>query len=85
MTTCRTLSAAGLMALLPLAILLIGQFARRLLFVIRHGGMDCATCQGSPLAFVIGWGIESLALLLVGWLIHRLRRSLRTDPNTAKK
>lgn len=56
------------LALLPLAL----KWLLRLGFVIQHGGMDCASCQGSPLLFGYYWMIETAilvpGLLLVGWL-----------------
>jgi hypothetical protein len=45
-------------ALLPFSF----QFVRRLGFVLRNGGMDCTTCQASPLLFLINWIIESSIL-----------------------
>ena len=37
----------------------------RIAFLLRHGGMDCSTCDGSPLVFLYQWCIES-AFLIAG-------------------
>ena len=46
----------------------------RIAFVIRHGGMDCHDCQGSPLLFQWHWMLESLLLFpglaVLGLLLH---------------
>ncbi|MFA5590208.1 MAG: hypothetical protein WDA70_05775 [Lysobacteraceae bacterium] len=48
-------------------------------FVIRHGGMDCADCQGSPNVFLWHWLLES-AVLFPGLIsIFLLYASLRTS------
>ena len=57
------------LALAPLAL----KWLLRVGFVVKHGGMDCASCQGSPLLFAWYWLIETAILLpglfLLGWLI----------------
>lgn len=50
--------AITLIALVPLA----SKWLLRIGFVIRHGGMDCASCQGSPLVFLFHWLLESAVL-----------------------
>lgn len=35
----------------------------RIVFVFRHGGMDCASCEGSPMVFLWHWYMESAILL----------------------
>ena len=52
----------------PFAIALTLVSLGRVLFVLRNGGMDCATCQGSPLVFLWQWQIE-LMLLVPGVLL----------------
>jgi hypothetical protein len=64
---------------LPLLGLLSAKWIARVGFVIRHSGMDCASCQGSPLLFLWGWIIDSLVLapglIFVGLLLWgRYRR-----------
>lgn len=62
---------------LGLSLLLLGLLSARWIarvgFVITHGGMDCASCQGSPLLFLWGWIIDTLilapGLILVGLLL----------------
>jgi hypothetical protein len=56
------------------SLVLVAQCIRRIAFIIEHGGMDCATCDGSPVAFLIGWGVELFVLgiaLLLSWLAWR--------------
>jgi hypothetical protein len=47
---------------------------RRMAFIVEHGGMDCDTCDGSPMAFLLGWIFEA-AFLIPGifvcfWLLR---------------
>ncbi|ODU46189.1 hypothetical protein [uncultured Aquimonas sp.] len=57
------------LALVPLAV----KWLLRVGFVVKNGGMDCGSCQGSPLLFGYYWLIETLilmpGLLLLGWLL----------------
>ena len=56
---------------------LVAQSVRRLAFVIKHNGPDCASCVGSPVAFLMAWGTELFVLalaLLVSWLAWRYLR-----------
>ena len=67
-----------LAAFVPIAAVLISQSIRRIAFVLEHGGMDCPTCDASPLAFFLGWATE-LVILLPGlafcwWLWRSMRR-----------
>ncbi|HEX7124249.1 MAG TPA: hypothetical protein VF406_00550 [Thermodesulfobacteriota bacterium] len=47
-------------------------FLARIVFVVRHGGMDCYDCNGSPVAFLIGWIWEQGAVTVPSGLIMRL-------------
>ena len=70
---------------LPLA----WQTSQRIAFMLRHGGMDCASCEASPLAFLIGLVFEQwfflplTAVLLTGarhiWYLRRSEPHLRED------
>jgi len=67
-----------LAAFVPIAAVLISQSIRRIAFVLEYGGMDCPTCDASPLAFLLGWATE-LVILLPGlafcwWLWRTVRR-----------
>jgi len=62
------------LAFAAVSLVLVAQNVRRLTFIIDHGGMDCATCDGSPVAFLIQWGVELVVLgigLLPSWLSLR--------------
>ncbi|MDR1935095.1 MAG: hypothetical protein LBS49_05875 [Candidatus Accumulibacter sp.] len=65
--------ALTVLALLPLAAV----FLFRVGFVLKHGGMDCFTCEGSPLLFLYYWVIESAILFpglaAAGLLWHSAR------------
>ena len=37
---------------------LLLQTGRRVVFMVRHRGMDCASCDGSPMAFLMGMVVE---------------------------
>ena len=52
-----------LAAFVPIAAVLISQSIRRIAFVLEYGGMDCPTCDASPLAFLLGWATELVILL----------------------
>jgi len=67
-----------LAAFVPIAGVLVFQSIRRVAFILEHGGMDCATCDASPLALLLGWATE-LVVLLPGlafswWLWRSVRR-----------
>lgn len=58
---------------------LLAQTVARIRFILRHGGMDCFDCEGSPLAFLMGMVLEQWAFLplsAVVWagLAHILRQ-----------
>lgn len=56
------------------SLVIIAQTLRRMAFIVQHGGMDCATCDGSPVAFLIGWSVELFVLaiaLRLSWLAWR--------------
>lgn len=78
--TWRWFRGVALAALAPLISALSIQSGRRIAFIFEHGGMDCGTCYGSPLAFLLGWIIE-IALLIPGvflwiWLLRGRRQDL---------
>jgi hypothetical protein len=52
----RLSSWVGLAALVPLIAILLVQTGFRTAFIVEHGGTDCGTCDGSPMAFLLGWG-----------------------------
>ncbi len=67
----------ALAGFVPLIGFLLFQTGTRLNFILEHGGMDCPSCNASPMAFVLGW-ITELSLLVPGvvlclWLIRRAR------------
>jgi hypothetical protein len=68
----------ALVPLVPLIGLLLVQSGRSVAFILEHRGLDCATCNASPIAFVLHWGIEIILLvpgaLLCILLVRRLRR-----------
>lgn len=70
-------AAVALVLLSPLASLLLVQLVRRLGFIIRHGGMDCATCDGSPMAFLVAMVFEMGMMAAVGGSMFMLWRVLR--------
>lgn len=55
--------AATLLCFLSFAGVLLFRSVARIAFVLPHGGMDCASCQGSPLVFLWQWQVELLLLL----------------------
>ena len=57
-------SAALSLTAIPFLVVLFA-WLYRFAFFVKHGGMDCYTCEGSPLVFLYQWGIES-ALLVAG-------------------
>lgn len=58
----RTLALLA-MALTTIALLPVAfQWMRRVAFVVKYGGMDCYTCQSSPMPFLFHWCIESAVL-----------------------
>lgn len=71
LTSLRALKPAMVLVTLALAPLVL-KWLLRVGFVVKHGGMDCSSCQGSPLLFGYYWSVETLillpGLLLVGWL-----------------
>jgi hypothetical protein len=50
----RLSSWGGLAALVPLIAILLVQTGFRTAFIVEHGGTDCGTCDGSPMAFLLG-------------------------------
>lgn len=54
--------SVSLLCFVPFAAVLLFVSLGRIVFLLRHGGMDCATCQGSPLLFLWHWHIELLLL-----------------------
>ena len=71
LTSLRALKPAMVLVTLALAPLVL-KWLLRVGFVVKHGGMDCGSCQGSPLLLGYYWSVETLillpGLLLVGWL-----------------
>ena len=67
----------SLICFAPFALALAFVSAGRILFVLRNGGMDCSTCQGSPLVFLWHWQIELLlfvpGVLLAFWFWYATR------------
>ncbi|MBL8517379.1 MAG: hypothetical protein JNM76_10480 [Betaproteobacteria bacterium] len=63
----------ALLALSPVFLVLLGQGVDRIAFIAAHGAMDCFDCNGSPMAFLIGWVMETVLLVpaatLVVWLV----------------
>lgn len=70
-------AGAALVLLSPLALLLLVRLVRRLGFIIRHGGMDCATCDGAPMAFLVAMVFEMGMMAAVGGSMFMLWRVLR--------
>ena len=71
--------------LVPFVALFGFQQLRRLFFFAKHGGMDCATCNGSPTAFLIGWVLETVVLAFLLFLfvpLVRAARKHRANPAT---
>lgn len=67
------LSAIVLAPLLWMLLLRVG-------FVLRYGGMDCASCQASPMLFLWYWMIET-AILVPGLVaVFALWRAMRSTP-----
>ena len=74
-----SLSVAAL-AWLPL----LAQTVARAGFILRHGGMDCAGCEGSPMAFLMNmvfeqWFFLPLSAVLLAGVAH-LRQARRMRP-----
>jgi hypothetical protein len=67
----------ALAAFAPLIGLLLFQSGSRVAFILEHGGMDCATCNASPMAFLLGWIMECIllvpAIFLCIWLVRGVR------------
>ena len=67
----------ALVAFAPILAVLLMQTASRVGFVVEHRGMDCATCNSSPLAFLLGWSLELAflvpAVVLCVWLWRTVR------------
>lgn len=60
---------------LPLAL----QTLSRIAFMLKHGGMDCANCEASPLAFLVGMLLEQWIFLpLTAVLLTGARHIWRT-------
>lgn len=53
----------GVVVLLPPAGLYGYQLVRRISFIITNGSMEPADGMGSPMAFLLGWIMESIVLL----------------------
>ena len=68
---------SGLVLLTPFVAVLGLQQLQRILFVLEHGGMDCYTCNASPMAFLIGWVLETLALTLLLLIFIPLVKTVR--------
>ena len=70
----------ALSAFVPLMGVLLFQVVGRVIFIVEHGGMDCPKCNGSPMAFLMGWIMEAILLvtgtLLCIWLVRRLKSSV---------
>lgn len=64
-------------AFAPFIAELVHRSSRYIAFIVEHGGMDCGTCDGSPMAFLLDWSAEIILLVpglcLCVWLA-RLRR-----------
>ena len=75
----RWFRGLALAALIPVLAVLVFQFGRRIAFIIINGGMEEASSGfGSPVAFLIGWTAESVALIPGLALFIWLWRSGRT-------
>jgi len=63
--------APGLSALLSAMLLLLGlaQSVRRVHFLVDRGGFEAVGGQGSPVAFLVGWGEEAMLLLIPGLVL----------------
>jgi len=46
--------SAMIVGFIPIAYFVLPNWYNRIKFVVEHGGMDCADCSASPLAFLIG-------------------------------
>jgi hypothetical protein len=57
---------------------LLYRTSRCVAFIVEHGGMDCATYDGSPLAFLLDWMMELFQLIpglfLCVWLARSKQR-----------
>jgi len=74
---------SGLVFLTPFVAVLGFQQLQRIFFILEHGGMDCYTCNSSPMAFLIGWVLETLVLtflLLVFIPLVKAARKHRANP-----
>ena len=56
--------------LAALLLYIVAGIIGRIVFVATHGDFDCATCDGSPMAFILGT-ITSIGILIPGILILR--------------
>ena len=72
-----------LAAFVPIAAVLISQSIRRISFVLEYGGMDCPTCDASPLAFLLGWATELVIFLPGLAFCWRLWRTVRRESAAA--
>jgi hypothetical protein len=75
--------AVALAAFAPLISVLLFQTGRRVVFIVQNGGMDRASGEGSPVAFLLGWMGEA-SLLLPGiflclWLARGKRHAIRRN------
>lgn len=55
----------AIVVLLPSLGLFLFQLGRRVEFIWMYGGMDCADCNGSPMAFLMGMVFELILTALM--------------------
>jgi hypothetical protein len=67
----------ALAAVLPVIGMLLFISSLRIAFIWNHGGMDCGTCDGSPLAFLVDWIFEAALLAPAIFICVWLRRTKR--------
>jgi hypothetical protein len=64
----------ALAAFAPVMGVLLFQFGSRVAFIAEHGGLDCDTCNASPMAFLLGWSAQVVLLIpgifLCVWLLR---------------
>jgi ATP/ADP translocase len=71
----------GLAAVVPLVGILLVDSVLYIAFIIEHRGLDCGTCDGSPMALILNWAFELIflipGLVLCLWMARTIRRTWR--------
>ena len=74
----RWSSWVGLAAIVPFLAMSLLHNVLYIEFVVEHRGLDCATCNGSPVVLIMSWTLELIffipGIVLLLWLARTPRQ-----------